>query len=120
MDGGEMGRKWVPDGNLYVFAPHPPNRFHSSEVVQESESEGYENMVASARSVFPLESVVGVINQGAEGTSFAGVRWLGEIGKQWYDAPQSFLVKDTQQSSPGVLSPPADLGTVTGCIFYPN
>lgn len=80
IDGREMRRKWVPNGNLYVFAPHPHNHFPSSEVVQESELEGYENVV-SVRFAFPLESVLGVINQGAEGTSFAGVRLVVEIVK---------------------------------------
>lgn len=81
IDRGEMRRKWVPNGNLYVFAPHPPNHFPSSEVVQESELEGYENIVASVHFSFPLESILGVINQDAEETSFAGVRWLVEIVK---------------------------------------
>lgn len=49
----------MPDSSLYVFAPHPPNCFHSSEVVQESESEGYENIVASVHSVLSLRVCFG-------------------------------------------------------------
>lgn len=40
-NGRENVSHMVAGSNLYVFAPYPPNHFHRSEVVQESESEGY-------------------------------------------------------------------------------